>query len=419
MFVATYRRRGVVLAALTVCLLSTLSAGAQDPPMPTAATQPGQDSAVVTDRAEGPPASPPPPADFSRVPAQPALGQSTLPTPSADFSVRLARAPKMLGDFLGQTCGRSVAYDLMQPGLPSVGTQAVIDTFATCDVAGRVRIQDNNSALPTDRVYFDYSYFHNAQLTNGGIGVNRFAPGVEKTFGDGLGSVELRVPMAITLNSTQTVGTQAAVDQYEFGNLNLILKLALWQDCESVLAAGMGIGLPTANDLTTRDGLGPVVRVENESVHLIPYLAYGYAPAGGSDFIHAFLTFDFDPNGNTVLADQGAGLAELGGLSDQHLVSLSVAYGNWFYEAPRCTTGVDALGWSTELHYTATLNDGDSLQAGQFTLGDPNADLSVLNLTVGGHLRYGQTFLTLGYAVPVTDDKVFDGELRFMANRFF
>lgn len=290
------------------------------------------------------------------------------------------------------------------------------------DLLGRTRLQDNNSAMPQDRVYFDYSYFHNAALTAGGVDVNRFAPGVEKTFLNGMGSVELRVPFGMTINSNLVSGGPIDTSNFEFGNLVVAPKLLLSSDRDLAIAVGMGVALPTADDvvLLSSDNT-QVLRVENNAVHLLPYLAFLYAPECSDAFAHLFVTFDFDTNGNRVSADLGnPSLTSLGRWYDQHLVTVNASYGRWIYRSDCPSDRLQGVAFSTELHYTGSISGADSVSGGSFVVGDETADISLLNATVGGHVRMGKTTFTAGYAVPLTSaDRVFDGELRLIANRAF
>jgi hypothetical protein len=43
----------------------------------------------------------------------------------------------------------------------------------------------------------------------------------------------------------------------------------------------------------------------------------------------------------------------------------------------------------------------------------------MLNMTIGGHASYANSILTVGYSVPVTADRGFDGEFRAFINRYF
>ncbi|MCO6043716.1 hypothetical protein NG895_07335 [Aeoliella sp. ICT_H6.2] len=289
------------------------------------------------------------------------------------------------------------------------------------DLVGRVRIQDNNSALPQDRVYLDYNYFHNARFTDAGFGVNRLTPGIERTFWGGMASIECRIPVAATLNSETTFGEGFDTSNVEWGNLTIAPKVLLWVDDQQALAAGLGIALPTADDLEIFSTAGPALMVRNDAVHVIPYLAYLRMPQRSDFFVHSFLTVDVDTGGNEVWANTtGAGLQQVGGVRDQTLLTASASLGKFVYRNFHPGPGLKGLAWTTELHYTATLDDADVVQAGPFQVGTPDSDLSLLNATVGGHLFAGNSILTAGYTVPVnSDERVFDGEFRFFINRLY
>jgi hypothetical protein len=325
-----------------------------------------------------------------------------------------------------------VAYAAVSNGIVTPSGHNLYDLFqyyqltlpnpSAGDIVGRVRLQDNNSARPQDRVYFDYSYFHNVRFSNNGADVNRFAPGIEKTFFNGMTSVEVRVPMATTISSEAVADGPTDFSHYEFGNVMIAPKLLLVGTRDFAAAAGMGIGVPTADDISVSlvDGQ-KLLSVDNDSVHLVPYIACLYAPAYSDSFAHAFVTADVDANGNPVQANvSGTGLETIGRYNDQTLLSVNVAYGRWIHRDPSSAAQLNGLAWSTELHYTATVSDADSIASGNFVVGNPDADLSLLNATLGGHARFGLTTFTAAYAVPLTsDDRVFDGEFRFFVNRNF
>lgn len=289
------------------------------------------------------------------------------------------------------------------------------------DIVGRVRLQDNNSALPRDRIYFDYNYFHNVPLAANGVDVNRFAPGLEKTFWDGMGSIELRVPMAVTLSSDIMVGAPLDDSQFEFGNIMVAPKVLLVAGDTMAIAAGLGVSLPTSEDLSllTTDG-DRLLEVASDSVHLVPYLAVSYASQDMDWFAHSFLTFDFDTNGNTVAANQGSGLDIIGTWNDQTLMSVSGALGRYIYRNDCYNAKLQGIALSGELHYTTSIGSADVVEAGAFRVGEAGRDLSLLNGTVGLHVQSDTSTATLGYSLPLTsEDRVFDGEFRFFINRFF
>jgi hypothetical protein len=289
------------------------------------------------------------------------------------------------------------------------------------DIVGRVRLQENNSAMPQDRVFFDYNFFHNVPLTSAGLNVHRFTPGVEKTFLDGQGSVEFRVPMGISINSDVLSDAPVDTSHGEMGNVVVAPKLLLFADGSNAFALGCGVALPTADDLNISTSNGTrLLTIENEAVHLLPYVAYLYSPTRSNLFAHAFVSLDVDTNGNATSADvAGTGFQEIGVWNDQNLISGHLALGSWFYQNYSPAARFNGFAGTWEMHYTNTLNEGDSIAGSTFTVGDPDADLSLLNTTIGGHARWGLTTLTLGYCTPLTEDKVFDGELRCFVNRNF
>ena len=409
----------------------------------------GEDS-VVTDRepaAEADASAPQAGGQNLQVPPTPNNLQQNQPTPPSrqtnrtrarqasqrnynrsapqNFNIRLSRAPKMLGDFFGQS-GLCTYATVMENGHGGEieyhhNMKISLPSPSAGDIIGRVRLQDNNSPIPQDRVFFDYNFFHNVPFTSNGVDVNRFTPGLEKTFWNKMASIELRVPMGATLDSEILTDGQNAIDNFEFGNMAIAAKFLLTSSDECALAAGVGVGLPTADDfeLNMVDGT-KLIKIQNDSAHVIPYLAYLYTPRGHNCFFQSFLTFDFDTNGNPVYMDNGGSLERASTWHDQHLASLSVQAGSWLFENYSRWSRVKRVAWSVEAHYTATISDADTLPDNIYVTSDPNADISLVNGTFGGHITVHQTTFTVGYTVPFTKaDRVFDGEFRFFANRAF
>lgn len=291
------------------------------------------------------------------------------------------------------------------------------------EVVGRYSIADNNSPLPQDRLFLDYNFFHNARITASGIPVNRWAPGFEKTFADQLFSIEMRAPMAVTLTSSvNTSGEDLAA--FEFGDTSFTLKSLLYGDDRLITSAGLGVTIPTADDftLTLKDNT-PVVRVENQSVHLLPFIA-GSLMMTQNTFTQTFGQVDFDTNGNSVFLNeqgflmQGAGsLTNQGRLRSQTTLRLSNSVGAFLFRNRK--QRVSSLAAVMEAHYTGTLNRSDAVGSPNFSIGDPTRTLNVLNLTTGMHAYVGKSVFTAAYGVPVTEDRVFDGELRLFVNRYF
>ncbi len=322
-----------------------------------------------------------------------------------------------------------VSYAAVSNGIVTPSTHNLYDLFefheivlpSPGDIIGRVRLSENNSAMPQDRVYFDYSYFHNVPLSFGGVAVHRFAPGAEKTFLDGMASVEVRVPTGLSLSSDIVSGAPADVSHGEFGNIVISPKVLLAETESVAFAAGCGVALPTADDIIVTDTNGNLLLlVNNEAVHLLPYLAFLYAPNNSPFFGHAFLTLDLDMGGNSAFADpDGNGFRQVGVLNDQNLISTHIALGSWIYQNASRAVRLQGIALSAELHTTNSLNDADSVALGSGRLGNPNANLSLVNATFGAHAQVCQTTFTAGYCTPLSSNRVFDGELRIFVNRAF
>ena len=289
------------------------------------------------------------------------------------------------------------------------GVVNTIPLFPGTSLVGRQKIAENNSPIPRDRFFINYSYFDSAGLIPGGVDVHRFTPGFEKTFMNGWMSVEARVPMAITLNSTDFTDTSHA----ELGNLNVNLKGIIFQRWDLLASAGLGVTVPTADDVRVGG-----VTFENSAVHLLPFVGAIYQP-NERFFTQGFAQIDVDINGNTVTG--------FGGYDDPTLLYLDWQAGYWLYRCLHtqkpvgyrrcntCNTGpsrlhVTGIAPSIEFHYTRSLDDRDS------------TGLSVLNGSVGATVELSNdSTLDVGYVFPIggTNDQQFDGELRVMFNYFF
>ncbi len=90
--------------------------------------------------------------------------------------------------------------------------------------AGKIRLAESTSPIPRDRLFFNYSYFNDVPLAAGGVSVNRYTFGVEKTFFNGMTSLELRAPFATTLSSDRVFsGTNDLSDRREVEMADLLL----------------------------------------------------------------------------------------------------------------------------------------------------------------------------------------------------
>lgn len=264
-------------------------------------------------------------------------GQSTGDTGGESAGIAAAN---MMGDLLLGTRNIRFFYSRGPAGISplNVGSTTVLNSA----------IDDNNSPVPQNRVYFRFNHFSDAQSVVGlgdttvppGIlpnarrtfDVEGYTFGVEKTFLCDRASVELRVPFTTglglhqnfipgvvtgaaggrdvngnpLLNTATIPGGTLGTDATDFGNLTLIFKgMFLKNDCWAV-SGGLGLDLPTASstryrivDFSAPTTVGSVVSSErlrtidigNNTVNLAPFLAALWTPTE-TFFVQGFSQID-------------------------------------------------------------------------------------------------------------------------------
>ena len=289
------------------------------------------------------------------------------------------------------------------------------------------KISEENSALPRDRVFFNYNYFNSVVGPAGYGDVQRFVPGFERTFNDSWTSAEVRLPFAGTIDSTQmldeslmTTGGSAT----ELGNLSVALKQLLWRTESSALSGGLSVELPTADD-TVIENRALFMRRSGESVTVAPYLGLLMAPTDRT-FIQGFSQVSFDTNGETVLVeDRYSGQSAGGRLQDSSVLYASVQGGVWLYRAdPAADATLTGLAGVLELHFNEMLQSADSFAANvggvPLEFGSVGNRANVVNLTTGLTAQlYRRTNLTMSVVVPTSSDRQFDSELHIGLNHYF
>lgn len=428
------------------CLPSDFSAPPQyhpsvvDPNCPPAPVEPAPvpkddmpPSPVPTDENAAPMPSdlPPAPGDAARdqqvddlfnnnaqAPAAPNLAQFQQNTSTTGGQGAFG-SPNMIGDFFGSSAHSDFFIGITPYHLPGGNIAA-----APGQNVGRMKLTENANPFPQDRAYINYSYFQNTPLAEGGVNVNRITPGIEKTFMDGNMSFELRTPFAKTLDSTYDDTFPINSDNAEFGNITMYLKALLWRDCNWAFSTGLGMAVPTADDFTYRDGGVTIARVENQSVHLLPFLGAGYT--NDNLFFNTILQFDVDANGNEVYVANTAGgpLTKLGNGNDRSYAFLDLSLGYWIYR-DKCKRGITGVAPIVEYHWNQSLNGGDDLAGTTpggltYNFGRPGS-ISVHNVVLGLTTEVNNNAnLTLAYATPINNsDQQFDGEFRVMFNWYF
>lgn len=306
----------------------------------------------------------------------------------------------------------------------------VVDTAVLTPGAnvGFVKLSENVSPLPRDRVYFNYSYFHNALIGDIRNDVNRFTPGIEKTFADGWTSIEVRTPFAATVASTQTIdpsdpcGLVDAQD-VEFGNMSVIFKSVIALGSTWALTGGMQVMLPTADDVVVLGSPGgpAVVRVTNQSTRLMPFTGFIWAP-NETFFSQSLLQIDTAANGNpTYLATPGqTGLDYVGQLEYPTFMYLSFSAGYWAYKSN--ATRLTGFAPIMEVHVNQAFQASDVIQSSQYRLGTNYGVMSLVNGLVGCNFEWGKrSTMTFAYVTPFGGgvDRWFDGEFRAFWNYRF
>jgi hypothetical protein len=327
-------------------------------------------------------------------------------TPSAPSSA----APNAIGDFFSNLAS---SHD-HTPILSVSGFGTVELPNPASSVVGRIKATENNSPLPADRVFLDYAAYENVPLTSTSVDVQRFVPGFERTLLEGMMSVELRAPFARTLDNHVT-DTSDFGDSWEFGNLYTAVKTLLYQDDALALSAGLGITAPTAENLEFEVGAASG-EVENNAVHLLPYFGLLHLP-NDTFYTQAYVQVDVDANGNPININAPGVANPIAVVQDQTLLFGDLIVGAWLYDNPYSNTLQSVIG-ATELHYTTSVQDFDSLNAGGNTLtAAATDDFDFLTGMVGIHLLYaGGAQVTFAYGVPLLSHRFADSEFRMMLN---
>ena len=295
-------------------------------------------------------------------------------------------------------------------------------------LAGRVKLVENSSPVPRDRIIFNYSFFKNTALLPGGVDVQRFTPGFEKTFFGGLASIEVRSPFAITVDSDLVTGAGGVTSdnsRLQHGDLTTTLKLSLFETDTFLLGAGLGIALPTADDVSVALSNGvEALRVDNDSPHLMPYVGLTYAP-NRRVFTQFVAQVDFATHSDDVFVNLNpsgilgapTGLTRVGGLDDPTFLYLDASAGYWVYRDSRAR-GLTGLALTAEAHYNTIVEESGSVRADVPFVGTKSIiggqdDFGQLNLLAGIVAEINNDdMITFAYGTPVTDDRIFNGEFR-------
>ena len=228
-----------------------------------------------------------------------------------------------------------------------------------------ITITDNDSPRPTDRLYFNYSYYDGigAQVSPGigNITENRPVIGFEKTFLNGNASIGMRLPF-VQLNGPVGVAGDTV------GDLTILTKYAFINDPNGgVLSAGLIVTTPTAAQGGFLSDGTPVPH----SVLFQPWVG----------FVSVFERAYVQGISAVIAATDGR---------DTNLWSNSIGIGYWLYRADgdRFITGIIPVA---EVHVRTPLNNRNINGLVYFQ--------DQVNVTGGLHIRFPRA--TLGGAVCV------------------
>lgn len=291
---------------------------------------------------------------------------------------------------------------------------------------GAVRITDNNSAIPRDRIFLDYSRFHNVDASRQ-YHSHRATFGIEKRWVDPVYSTatsfDLRIPFGLTLAPGAEFGPNSDSDSSELGNFLIGVKSQIWTGSGYGVSVGLAGTIPTADDVSIREpGMPATAIIENKTIHVTPYIAATWMPAPYTS-AHLFYSIDFDVNGSPVFMDTNLdGLIDVtGNYTSATMHSLDLSFISWLFRDDFAPTGLSGAAWYTEFHYSGSLQTPDSIVSGPFRIGNSNSNIDMFNIAFGSHLQFANDkLLTIGYALPLkTTESVYDGELRVMFNKYF
>lgn len=295
---------------------------------------------------------------------------------------------------------------------------------ATSGGVGRMKVAEGGSVLPQNRVFFRYNHLSGVGYSDSRAGLNRFVPGFERAFLNGLFSFELRAPFATDARTNSTLEGNSITNgkHTRFGNLAIYLKALLIERQNFALSGGLGLALPTASDINVNYADGtPLLKVDNQSVRLQPFLGAIYAP-NRDWFVQSFLQVDTGTGGNSVsINSTGTGLTHVGSLTDSSNLFLDMGIGHWLYRT-NATRGLTGVVPMLEIHHNVALQDQDLVTSGPFQVTNSLGSTGLTNFVVGNTFEFGQkTRLTGAYTGPIGGgrDRQYYGALQLFLSHGF
>jgi hypothetical protein len=284
----------------------------------------------------------------------------------------------------------------------------------------RMHVAENNSPLPSDRVFFDYRFFSEPLGTS--VDNHWYTFGLERTFFSGRTSIDARLPFAYTIDGEQ-YEDDMGMRGMELGNLAFTLKQVFWGTDRWLLSGGTGVSLPTGDEtrIFLADGTQVLV-IDNDAIHLQPFLGGIWLP-NELFFLQGFVQVNLDLQGNDVRGNIGGGrLPTIGTLNSPMTLLADLSGGMWVYSNPMRSGWLQAVAIAGELSAETPLEDAEIVMGNGITVSDISRELDQLNATLATHAYVGTRLaLTGGVTMPLRsgEEKEFDWSAVFMANWLF
>ena len=362
-------------------------------PAPAPAPAPAPDIAPST--------APPPMTDFTPSPAFSAAQGGGLGGESGALNPHMIgdqgpsiRAQQVVGGLPtppGNPPGAPVPPTTLPNGRPAPNTGQRLGTVAVPYIRG-VKISENQSPAPIDRVYTSFNYYDNVngrldERTGGlirDLRVYRQIYGFEKTFWDQRASIGFRLPILSATSNSFTPGFGGT--STAFGDLAVILKYALYRDLTKgdVISTGLVVTAPTGNPAFA--GAGYIRNFHYTGLQ--PYV--GALWTFGKIYVQGFSAIEIP----TTPLDVTIFYNDIG-----------VGYNLYRDNTPGPGRFLTGIVPTFEVHVNTPLNHRG------FRLGDPAGTPDVVDLTLGSNFIFNRrSYLTVAVVDPVTGPKPFSLE---------
>lgn len=293
----------------------------------------------------------------------------------------------------------------------SVGTPNTVFALPTM-LLSRPNAVERFNAEVQNRIWADFRHWNNAVAINNTINgesraVEQFSFGLEKQLLR-RSSVELRVPVLSQFASQQTAN-DFAIDA-ELGNVSVFLKQVLIRRSRLTISSGIGVSLPTAEDVRVPSASA---RLNNNAYYLVSFLGAQWHPNDRA-FGHFVVQVDMPIEKNELIVGNSQVT-----VSGQQVIRTGIQLGRWIY---RVDTGKRPcrLGAFAEIDY-AVVTDGSPEYALNGVYVSPlGSRKSTLTGAVGVPMVFGKLTCTNSLILPMSgSNRPFSVGYGFALSRLF